>query len=158
MGLSSDSIAHYWTCWPRPQITLGTGICIYLMFLYRVAEHKSTKNSPFKPLYRKNPRLPTPLTELIDPDCYTGPEYAREMQETWRSTQQAVQSAQRNQKRQYDKRLKPISFKEGDRVYVYVPHKTTGKTRKLQQPFEGPFEILKDCNTNAKVRRIGSRR
>ena len=37
----------------------------YVLFSYRVAEHESTRDSPFKLLYGLNPKLPTTFTEPV---------------------------------------------------------------------------------------------
>ena len=134
----------------------------YVLFSYRAAEHESTRASPFKLLYGRDPTLPTMLNEpRAVPEQHTSEGYMAEIEQrmraAWDDAQKAVQKAQQHQKIQHDKRATAVPFKEGDRVYVFMPRKLTGKTRKLERPFEGPYRVVKDHSTHAEVQREGAR-
>ena len=50
--------------------------------------------------------------------------------------------AQRRYKVQYDKTARTSKLRVGDWVLVYFPQDETGKTRKLSQPWHGPYRII----------------
>ena len=45
-------------------------------------------------------------------------------------------------KKQYDKRAKPVTYQEGTRVMVFMPKEARSKNRKLALPYHGPYRVL----------------
>ena len=62
--------------------------------------------------------------------------------EAWAAARQNVQKAQKQQKRQHDKKTRMLTFLVGDRVFVYMPAAKSGKAYKLSRPFHGPYRII----------------
>ncbi len=61
--------------------------------------------------------------------------------------------AQQKQKKAYDKKVTPQTFKEGDKVLVLLP----ARQNKLQLQWEGPYTITKVTPVDWEVRRPGRR-
>ena len=53
------------------------------------------------------------------------PIYKRELMtgliKAWKLARKHVQQAQRTQKKYYDRKTKELTYREGDRVFVYMP-------------------------------------
>ena len=47
--------------------------------------------------------------------------------------------AQERQKTMYNKKLRAIDLKVGDRVMVYMPGELQGNDRKIVRPYYGPY-------------------
>ena len=77
----------------------------------------------------------------VDREDY-GIELARGLSSAWEIARAEIGKAQRHQKEQYDKKAKPVQYREGARVMVYMPQETTTKDRKLALPYHGPYRIL----------------
>lgn len=54
----------------------------------------------------------------------------------------SVKEAQKNYKKQYDKKSTVIDYKLGDWVFVHLPEEETGKKRKISRPWYGPFRVV----------------
>ena len=108
-----------------------------LLFAYRTKPHESTGESPFFLVYGRDARLPTESVLDNSPSPYTvdredhGIELARGLSLAWEIARAEIGKAQRHQKEQYDKKAKPVQYREGARVMVYMPQETTTKDRKL---------------------------
>ena len=76
------------------------------------------------------------------------------MSTTWEKAQSQVKRAQKKQKQQHDKHAHPATFSSGDRVFMYMPAKTTGKTQKFARPFHGPYRVLKVFKQGVSVRPV----
>ena len=94
----------------------------YVLFSYRASLQFSTGESPFFLLYCRDPQLPTetillPPVDLqtVEVDDYKSA-MVREMGSAWNQARQAVEKAQRQQKRQYDKSANDFKFSIGDMV------------------------------------------
>ena len=76
------------------------------------------------------------------------------MSAAWEKVQGRVKSTQKRQKQQHDKHVRPTTFSCGDRVFVYMPAKTAGKTRKFARPFHGPYCVLEVFEQGVTVRPV----
>ena len=129
----------------------------YVLFAYRASKQESTRESPFYPLYGRDPRLPTeaalstPLTRAyIDTDDYKT-ELTLNFTEAWDLSRQQVEKAQRQQKRFYDRRSRKPTFRVGDRVFLYMPAAKTGQAYKFARPYHGPYRVLEVVGCDASV-------
>lgn len=132
----------------------------YLLFAYRADVQNSTKESPFFPLYGRDPRIPSesalssPSTPyMVDLEDYKS-ELTNNLSDAWAIARANIQEAQACQKRQYDKHSKEPTLSIGDRVMVYMPHSVSGKAWKLARPFYGPYRVLSLTPTNAEVKLV----
>jgi len=46
----------------------------------------------------------------------------------------------------YDRKVRRVLFKEGDRVWLFNPRRSKGKAQKLQSNWEGPYSVVKKFN------------
>ena len=53
-----------------------------------------------------------------------------------------IQHSQCKQKRNIDRRAKDRTVRVGDRVMVLMPREQTGKQRKLNRPYYGPYLVM----------------
>ena len=120
-----------------------------LLFAYRSKPHESTCESPFFLLYGRDARLPTESTLEALPSLYRedtetyGEELAEGLARAWQNARDAIEKAQKHQKRQYDKRSDSRPYQKGGRVMVYMPVEDTWKRRrKMALPYHGPYRIL----------------
>ena len=60
----------------------------------------------------------------------------------------------RRQKAPHDKRTWKLKLKVGDRVMVFMPHQTTGRSRKLVLPYYGPQRVLDVTSAGVSVRPV----
>ena len=132
----------------------------YLMFAYRVAVQESTQDSPFFLLYGRDPRTPTEtaLSQPTTPYQVDLSDYKMELvanlSDAWAIAHSHIDSSQKKQKQQYDKRCKEMHWKVGDRVMVHMPGTIKGKAWKFARAFYGPYRVLALTPSNAEVRLV----
>ena len=105
----------------------------YVLFAYRASIQESTEESPFFLLHGRDPRLPSALkmevSQLrseIDLETYKG-ELMAGLIEAWKLAKKHVQQAQKVQNKYYDRKTKEPTYREGDRVFVYMPKEKANK-------------------------------
>ena len=76
------------------------------------------------------------------------------LQDAWTRAKKKVEEAQKQQKRQYDKKSRMPVFAEGDRVFVYKPSAKSCKAYKFARPFHGPYRIIKLYDNGVDVRPV----
>ena len=131
-----------------------------MLYAYRVTAQGSTKESPFFLLYGRDARQPMEealacptSVYVVDVDDYKS-ELVRGLTSAWETAAECIKAAQDHQKAVYDRGAKEMDYKVGDRVLVYMPHESTGKTAKLARPYFGPYRVLNVTPTNAEVRLV----
>lgn len=132
----------------------------YLTFVYNTTVHKTTQATPFSLVFGEECKYPIDLlypkpqpVELLEvPQLIT--ENFREAHEFARGQ---LGSTQRRQKDLYNKKVTGGTIMEGDKVWLFSPHKA--KSRKFYLPWDGPFEVLeKISETNYKVAKPNDKR
>jgi len=117
------------------------------------------KESPFYLLYGQDPRLPTVLDMdggfkgEVDTDTYKE-EITSKMNEALELARGNIKKAQKSQKICHDQRSKPLNFKVGDRVMVYIPAAKACKAYKFARPFHSPYRIIAQGETGAVIRPV----
>ena len=132
----------------------------YVLFAYRASIQESTQESPFFLLHGRDPRLPSALnmevSELqnkIDLDTYKE-ELMTGLVEAWKLAKKHVQQAQKVQKKYYDRKTKEPTYREGDRVFVYMPKEKANIAYKFARPFHRPFRVVEVLETGVVVCRV----
>ncbi|CAL0324551.1 unnamed protein product [Lupinus luteus] len=102
--------------------------------------------APYEALYGRKCRTPLCWFETGE-NLILGPDVVQQTTEKIRMIRENMKTAQSRQKSYYDKRRNPLSFEEGDHVFMRVVP-TTGigrllKARKLTPKFIGPYQILR---------------
>ena len=106
-----------------------------LLFAYRSTVQDSTKESPFFPLYGRDPRFPTASDLALPRPAYAVDidDYKTELTTCLANAQECareqIKQSQEKQKLFYDHESKDpeSTYRVGDRVMVYVPSEKTGK-------------------------------
>ena len=134
----------------------------HLLFAYRTKPHESTGESPFFLLHGRDARIPCDALLLtkrtpyqVDIDDYKS-ELVFGLAEAWRTAGEHIQRSQRKQKRKFDRHVKDRTVRVGDRVMVLMPREQTGKQRKLNRPYYGPYRVL-DVHPNGVTVRLVDR-
>ena len=78
-------------------------------------------------------------------------EMMQSLGEAWKLAQENIGKAQKSQKEQHDKKARDAKFSVGERVFVFMPAKKTGKAYKFAKPFEGPYRVLATYDNGADV-------
>ncbi|WMV22932.1 hypothetical protein MTR67_016317 [Solanum verrucosum] len=114
-------------------------------FAYNNSYHSSIRMAPFEALYGRRCRSPIGWFDSAEVDSL-GTDILREDMERVRVIQSRLLTAQSRQKSYADRRVRPLEFMVGDRVWLRVsPMKGVmrfGKKGKLSPRFIGPYEIL----------------
>ncbi|CAL0308339.1 unnamed protein product [Lupinus luteus] len=108
--------------------------------------------APYEALYGRKCRTPLCWFETGE-NLILGLDVVQQTTEKIRMIRENMKTAQSRQKSYYDKRRNPLSFEEGDHVFMRVVP-TTGigrllKARKLTPKFIGPYQILRKVGTVA---------
>ena len=115
-------------------------------FAYNSSWHASIQMSPFEAMY--GCKCSTPLN-FRDPEKKVG--VSKQMLERidleLSKIRHHIKKAQKKQKLYYDKNKRPLSFNEGDLVFLKVIPKRTnlilGKDRRLSPRFASPLKVYK---------------
>ena len=141
-GVIADTLSKY--CAEKPQewdVYLP-----YITFVYNTTVHRTIGVTPYSMISGREAQY---LIELIvpkppgDPRLNLG-ENPKELNERFyeihKEAQMTMGSEQRRQRQYFNRKVNGESFKEGDFVWLFEPHKA--KSRKLYLPWQGPFEVL----------------
>ncbi len=121
----------------------------FALFSFRTSVHESTGETPFFLLYGRDCRLPVesalnqvPSRYIVDISDYKV-EVVQNLSFAWSQAREHIQAAQSKQKRAYDRSAsKNVSFRIGERVWIFVPAVTPGRTKKFTRRWRGPYRIL----------------
>lgn len=115
------------------------------MFTYNTTPHTVTNYTPFELMYGYQAEIPTALKNPPKP-TYTYDDYAKELREKLRATNQVAKSKIKEDKQKakeyYDKSSKLIKYKIGDKVLLHDETVRRGRSKKLDSKWIGPYEII----------------
>ncbi|KAM0729433.1 Retrovirus-related Pol polyprotein from transposon 297 [Formica fusca] len=132
--------------------------CIpYAMFTYNTTPHTATGFTPFELIYWHRATLPMALSQPPKP-TYTYDDYAQELKEKLRASQQVAKEHLKNEKiktkENYDKKTKEIKLKVGEKVLLYDETVRRGRSKKLDSLWTGPYTIIeKNSEVNYTIKR-----
>jgi len=117
-------------------------------FAYNDKKHVAIGKMPFELNFGRHPWKGDLMVQTELPRVE---EFAKKLQESWKHAAQAMEEAQKNMKRQFNKkRRNPQGLKVGD--YVWLENKNIQSNRpskKLDNKRYGPFRVLKDIGSGA---------
>ena len=128
----------------------------YMRFTYR----SSLQESPFYLLYGRDQQLPseemlTPQERTpLDIGSYTEEAVTKRMQDALKKAQEQVRRAQKRQKQLHDRHARPDTFTVGERVFVYMPAKVTGKMRKFTRLYHRPYRVVESGDLGVVVQPV----
>ena len=117
-----------------------------LEFADNSAKHVTTGFSPFMLMYGFQPRSPVSVG-LANEKIQQVKDFLQDHMDMLRVARQNVRQAQDRYKKYADVHRRPVTFEEGQLVFLRVPENSqslkTGSVPKLSPRFCGPFKILK---------------
>jgi len=131
----------------------------YAMFTYNTTPHTATNYTPFELLYGHQATLPTALS-LPSKPTYTYDNYAEELKQRLRATQQVAKShinkAKIKAKIYADRDSNTKTFKIEDKVLLQDETLRRGRSKKLETPWTEPYRVtekLSDVNYKIQIKR-----
>ncbi|KAM0737154.1 Retrovirus-related Pol polyprotein from transposon 412 [Formica fusca] len=127
------------------------------MFTYNTTPHTATGFTPFELIYGHRATLLTTLSQPPKP-TYTYDDYAQELKEKLRASQQIAKKHIKNEKiktkENYDKKTKEIKLKVGEKALLYDETVRRGRSKKLDSLWTGPYTIIeKNSEVNYTIKR-----
>lgn len=125
---------------------------VYAEFAVNNSVHHATRMSPFEVLYGWNPDIhPAPTRdESLEGKVPAAAERAKSMRATHEALEERWRESQKSQKAGNDRRMKPQSFKVGDKVLLSTKNRRMpGLKRKLNAKFVGPFRVIDAVGSQA---------
>ena len=134
------------------------------LFAYRTAVHETTGFTPFHLTFARSPQLPVDvmLGRVLPATLRSYPQFVqdahKQMAASCNIAQQHLQAQHLHNKRLHDKDTTAVPFCVGDRVRLYTPVVSKGKTKTV--PYSGkvptPLWIYITGEVNHKIQLIGS--
>ena len=122
------------------------------LLAYRTAVHETTQYTPAKMMMGRELRLPLDLVLGGSPNVNSHissgwvSNLQRNLREVHELARNQIQLTSDRMKARYDFRANCPKYKEGDKVWLYNPHRRRGRSPKLQRNWEGPYEVKKCLN------------
>lgn len=124
-------------------------INMYLL-AYRSSKHEATGVSPAELYFARDLRVPLDLLRGRPPDqkeeISVGSyilKLRKKLEEIHNFSRQRLNLQSLRAKIRYDLKARQIHFCVGQKVWFYNPHRIKGRAPKLQNNWEGPFEIVR---------------
>lgn len=119
-----------------------------ILFAYRINPQKSTKISPFELMYGVKARLPVDLTSEVESEDTTDLQrinriesFTSEIETLRGAARDNLVEAQKQQKKSYDLKHAPPTYKIGDKVLKYNRRREGRMGDKLAPRYTGPYTI-----------------
>ncbi|XP_037779272.1 uncharacterized protein LOC119575720 [Penaeus monodon] len=134
----------------------------YMLMVYRAAEHKATGFTPSCLMFSHEIRLPVDLaTGKLPDERLPAPhtEYVRtlqcRMEETRHQASQHLKMAGQAMWRRYNEWARDAMYCPGDQVWLHKPLRRSGKSPKLQNPWEGLYTVTERISATRADEGIG---
>lgn len=122
----------------------------YACFCYNTTPHTSSGFTPYELVYGQKPMIPSSIHRA--PTCTNFDDYDKELkhrlQSAWRIAMDHIDQSKETSKGHYDKNSRPKEFKIGDQVL----YRNQTRSGKLDQLWDGPFEIVDVSDVNSKIK------
>jgi hypothetical protein len=113
----------------------------------RASTHDTTGMTPANIVFGRELRLPCDLLFGAPPDKeQSTTDYVADLVERLHDTHHYARRHLRVASDRYDRLANSSGFQEGDRVWLYRPTRTRGKSPKLQSAWEGPYKVITRIN------------
>lgn len=134
---------------------------------YNISRQKSTGTVPYTLFFGREPKIQLDIDLKLPARIPLINESERQaiLRQIVEKARFNVVKAQRQQKRQFDKKAKPKNIRINDLVMLYVYKRLTGQSSKLKRVFRGPYRVLRllgnnnvDIERNERVVRVHKNR
>jgi len=117
-------------------------------FQYNDKKHAATGKTPFELNFGRHPWKGDLMVQMEIPQVE---EFMKELQKSWEQATKAIEEAQKNMKKQFDKkRRNPQGLKVGDNMWLENKNIHSNQpSMKLDNKRYGPFRISKDIGSGA---------
>jgi hypothetical protein len=120
------------------------------LLAYRASTH-TTGMTPTNMVFGRELRLPCDLLFGAPPDKeHSTKDYVADLVERLHDThhyaRRHLREARDRKKARYDRLANSTGYQEGDRVWLYRPTRTRGRSPKLQSAWEGPYKVITRIN------------
>ena len=123
----------------------------HIAFAYRTSVPETTGYTPFFLTYGREARIPADLVYGAPPDEDQRAEPLHDfvdeqrfrLRESYSIARQELKRHAERRKRDYDLRVRPRHFTVGSMVWCLDPRRRTGRYKKWQAPYCGPFQITR---------------
>ena len=117
-----------------------------LCYAYNTSTHPTTGFPPFQLMFGRTARIPIAITLGTTPTETPLPQYIKNLRTSlgamYGYVRDSMQYHQAEQKMRYDSRSHGKPFSVGDLVWLHNPAVPRGKSRKLHQPWTGPYRVV----------------
>jgi transposase InsO family protein len=128
----------------------------YATFVHNTTPHRGTNYMPFQLLFGRLPNIPGTLQKEPVTEFYAYDNYIKELESRLRSSfalaQRSLETAKLDNKKIYDRRVFVPKFEIGSKVLVKDESVRRGRSKKLEAPYVGPYEIIKIEGPNLVLR------
>lgn len=118
----------------------------YATFVHNTTPHSATSYMPFQLLFGRLPNLPGVLQRQPPSAFYAYDTYVKELeamlQSSYAMARKNLETSKMDNKRHYDRYVRVPQFKVGDQVLVKDESVRRGRSKKLEAPYIGPYEII----------------
>ncbi|KAJ8909422.1 hypothetical protein NQ315_003473 [Exocentrus adspersus] len=143
MDRKSGALIH----WPESNKKIQM---LATLYTYRSAVHESTGKTPASVVFGAELRLPIDLISDRPKKDAGVNNYISHLQDRLKLTHAEVRQKMRiesdRMKTRYDLRANTGGFQVGEKVWLYNPKRTKGKSPKLQKSWEGPYIVVTRLN------------
>ncbi|KAJ8914843.1 hypothetical protein NQ315_014856 [Exocentrus adspersus] len=144
----SPTFKGYWALWDS--LAIENNLLKRVWETYRSAVHESTGKTPASVLFGAELRLPIDLISDRPKQKEGVDNYISHLQDRLKLTHAEVRQKMRiesdRMKTRYDLRANTGGVQVGEKVWLYNPKRTKGKSPKLQKSWEGPYIIVTRLN------------
>ena len=116
-----------------------------VVFAYNRSIHSGTGETPYKRLFKVEPRLTIDIAMNTDKTRFNE-RYAQSLDLAEALVKIKVEKNREYQKKVFDKKRRDVKFKTGDIVLIKVKGGKTGQFQLFQPLYQGPFRIDKKIN------------
>ncbi|KAJ8912596.1 hypothetical protein NQ315_000465 [Exocentrus adspersus] len=144
----SPTFKGYWALWDS--LAVENNLLKRVWETYRSAVHESTGKTPASVVFGAELRLPIDLISDRPKKEEGVNNYISHLQDRLKLTHAEIRQKMRiesdRMKTRYDLRANTGGFQVGEKVWLYNPKRTKGKSPKLQKSWEGPYIVVTRLN------------
>lgn len=117
----------------------------YVVFAYNTAVQETTKMTPFNLVHGRDAvtTLDAMLPNVTDENNLDVAAYLQRAEEARQLARLRIKDQQRNDARRYNLRRRDLTYRPGDKVWVWTPVRRRGLSEKLMRRYFGPYKVIR---------------